>query len=64
MGTVRFVTKEWFNSGIGMPEGFSSGGGTIDAQQTGAASVGIQNNSSNNFFGYLVIGIMVQIIQE
>ena len=49
----RFVTKEWFNSGIGMPEGFSgSGGGTIDAQQTGAASVGIQNNSSNNFFGY------------
>ena len=49
----RFVTKEWFNSGIGMPEGFSgSGGGTIDAQQTGAASFGIQNNSSNNFFGY------------
>ena len=49
----RFVTKEWFNSGIGMPEGFSgSGGGTIDAQQTGAASIGVQNNSSNNFFGY------------
>ena len=49
----RFVTKEWFNSGIGMPEGFSgSGGGTIDAQQTGAASVGIQGNGSNNFFGY------------
>ena len=39
-----------------MPEGFSgSGGGTIVAQQTGAASIGAQNYSSNNCFGYFCL---------
>ena len=48
----NFVTKEYFNNGTGMSEGFSSSGGTLGPNVTGAASFGIQNNGSNNFFGY------------
>ena len=48
----KLATKEWFNNGTGMSEGFSSSGGTIGANVVGAAAVGVQNNSSNNWFGY------------
>ena len=48
----KLATKEWFNNGTGMSEGFSSSGGTIGANVVGDADVGVQNNSSNNWFGY------------
>ena len=48
----KLATKEWFNNGSGMSEGFGSSGGTAGANVVGAAAVGVQNNSSNNWFGY------------
>ena len=49
----RIATKEFFNNGVGMSEGFSgSGGGTSNANVTNAASVFVQNNNSNNWFGH------------